>query len=114
MAILKAGDRVLLSGREAAPPDMKSGLFYNHFRGLAGTVRKVYRDGEVAVEIEPDTLPEDVWKRHMDARDRMRDQWLKSLPDDVRRKLTPEQKEFALRYVVLAAAQDVIKRRGKR
>lgn len=96
-----------ISSREPTPRDRKTGLFYAHLRGLAGTVRKVYGGDEVAVDIDPDALPEDVWKRHMSARDEMRERWLASLPDEARRKLPPEQRDFALRYVVLVAAGDV-------
>ena len=58
--------------------------------GLIGSVHKVYKNDEVAVEIETDALPEDVWKRHMQTRDQMRQRWLEGLSGDVRRKLTPD------------------------
>ena len=114
MANLKTGDRVRISDRTATPQDLKSGLFFNHFRGLFGSVQKVYKDQQVAVELEIDALPEDVWKRHMATRDQMRQRWLEGLADDVRRKLTAEQKEFMLRYVVLVAAGDLEKPRAGR
>jgi siderophore synthetase component len=114
MANLKSGDRVKISSREVTAQDAKTGLFFNHFRGLTGTVQKVYKSGEVAVEVEMEALPRDIWKRHMETRDQMRQKWLDSLADDVRRKLTPEQKTFELRYVALVAAQDLEKRRAER
>jgi hypothetical protein len=114
MANLKAGDRVKISNRDATPQDAKSGLFYGHFRGLVGAVQKVFKTGEVAVEVELEALPEEIGKRHMQVRDQMRKRWLDGLADDVRRKLTPEQKTFELRYVVLVAAQDLEKRRAER
>lgn len=114
MATIKAGDLVRISDRQATAQDVKSGLFYSHYRGLVGSVRKVYRNDEVAVEIETDALPEDVWKRHMQTRDQMRQRWLEGLSDDVRRKLSPEQKDFALRYVVLVSARDLEKRRARK
>jgi ribosomal protein L21E len=114
MANLKTGDRVKISSREATPQDQKSGMFYNYYRGLVGAVQKVYKSGEVAVEVELDALPEDIWKRHMRTRDEMRERWLNGLPDDQRRKLTPEQKTFDLRYVVLVGAGDVEKRKAER
>ena len=114
MANLKAGDRVTISRRDVTAGDAKTGLFYSHYRGLGGAVQKVYKSGEVAVEIELDGLPEDVWKRHMQTRDQMREAWLKGLSDEVRRKLTPEQRAFDLRYVVLVGQQDLVKRRAER
>ncbi|SRR5579862_7751832 len=114
MATIKTGDLVRISDRPATPQDLKSGLFFNHYRGLVGSVRKVYNAQEVAVEIELDGLPEDIWKRHMQTRDQMRERWLAGLPDDARRKLTAEQKEFILRYVVLVGLNDLEKRRAPR
>ncbi len=111
MANLKAGDAVRIADREATAQDAKTGLFYGHYRGLPGTVQKVYKGDEVAVELELDSLPEDVWKRHMHVRDQMREKWLASLADDVRRKLTPEQKQFDLRYTVLVSPKDLERRR---
>src|SRR2546421_12922960 len=114
MARLKVGDRVRVSARIPTPQDMKSGLFYNHFRGLEGAVQSVFTAGEVAVNVDLDKLPEDVWKRHMQARDQMSRRWLEGLSDDVRRRLRAEDKQLALRYVVLVAAADLEKLRAPR
>jgi hypothetical protein len=114
MANLKTGDRVRIADRATTPQDSKTGLFFNHYRGLPGSVQKVYKDQQVAVEVELDALPEEVWKRHMATRDQMRQRWMDGLADDVRRKLTPEQKQFQLRYVVLVSAADVEKQRVAR
>jgi hypothetical protein len=114
MTRFKTGDSVRIAAREATPKDQKSGLYYGHYKGLPGAVQKVYATGEVAVEIEMDALPEDVWKRHMQTRDQMRQRWLEGLADDARRRLTPEQKTFDLRYVVLVAAEDLERRRAPR
>ncbi len=113
MARIQAGDRVQIIDREATPQDLKSGLYFPHYGGLHGQVQKVYGQNEVAVEVDLETLPEAVWKRHMDARDQMRRRWLDGLPEEQRRKLTPEQKEFRLRYVVLVAQSDLRKPRQK-
>ena len=114
MATIKAGYPVKITDRQATAQDFKSGLFFSHYRGLIGSVHKVYKNDEVAVEIETDALPEDVWKRHMQTRDQMRQRWLESLSDDARRKLTPEQKDFTLRYIVLVSTRDVEKRRARK
>ena len=110
---LRAGDRVRIIDRPSTPQDLKTGLYFGHYRGMIGTIQKVY-GAEVAVEVELDALPEDIWKRHMQVRDQMRERWLEGLSPEVRRKLTPEQKQFDLRYVVLVAAQDLEKRRADR
>jgi hypothetical protein len=110
---LRAGDRVRIVDRPATPQDQKSGLYFGHYRGMVGTIQKVY-GAEAAVEVELDALPEDIWKRHMQVRDQMRERWLEGLSPEIRRKLTPEQKQFDLRYVVLVATQDLEKRRAER
>ena len=109
----RAGDPVRISNRESTPQDLKSCLFYNHFRGLAGTVQKIYGT-EAAIEVDEEALPDDIRGRHRDIRDQMRDRWLEGLPLDIRRKLTPEQKQFNLRYVVLVGIGDIEKRRTTR
>jgi hypothetical protein len=114
MALVRAGDRVRIADRTADNQDHKTGLFYNHYRGLTGVVQKAYKSREVAVEIDQETLPEDVWRRHMQARDQMRNRWLDGLPADARRKLTPDQKTFDLRYVVLVSTDDLKKVRPPR
>ena len=111
MVNVKAGDCVRIQNRNATAQDLKSGLFYDYYRGLTGSVQRVFQAGEVAVEIDPESLPEDIWKRHMATRDQMRERWLEGLPEDQRRKLTPEQKQFDLRYVLLVSAADLEKRR---
>ena len=113
-ARFRAGDRVKVRTREATSQDLKSGLFFNHFSGLVGHVQKIYGDGQVAVAVELDALPEEIWKRHMQTRDQMRERWLEGLSDDVRRKLTPEQKQFDLRYVILVGMADLERRRAGR
>jgi hypothetical protein len=114
LAAFKNGDRIRILDRPANAGDLKSGLFYNHYRGLTGAVQKAFKSGEMAIEVDPDCLPESIWKRHMDVRDQMRQRWLEGLTDEARRKLTPDQKTFDLRYVVLVAAADVQKERQPR
>lgn len=112
-SLFRTGDRVRIADRPATPNDLKSGLFYNHYRGLTGSVQKVYGT-EAAIEIDLDCLPEDIWKRHIQTRDQMRERWLEGLATDTRRKLTPGQKQFELRYVLFVSLPDVIKLRADR
>ena len=112
-APFRAGDHVRIVDRPATAQDQKTGLFFNHFRGLPGSVQKVY-GAEATVEIDLEALPEEIWKRHMQTRDQMRERWLEGMAADVRRKLTPEQKQFDLRYVVLVSVGDLEKQRAPR
>ena len=95
--------------REATDDDRKSGLYYPHFGGLVGIVQKVYGPNEVAVDVEYETLPSDIRKRHMDIRDQMKTKWLDGLSEEGRSKLTEREKDFHLRYVILVAQADLEK-----
>jgi ribosomal protein L21E len=103
----KEGDRVQIVDREATADDVKSGLFYNHFRGLTGTVQKVYATKEVAVEIEAESLAEAVAQRHLDVQEQMKSRWLDGLSEEGRNRLTDREKDFRLRYTLLVALQDI-------
>src|SRR5579883_3011448 len=99
----KEGDRVQIVDREATADDAKSGLFYNYFRGLTGTVQKIYATEEVAVEIEPDSLSELVAKRHGDTQEQMKTKWLDGLSEEARNRLTDAERDFRLRYTLLVS-----------
>ncbi len=111
MRALRIGDHVRIADRTPTQLDKKSGLFFDYYRGLTGIVRKPFKSQEVAVEIEMDCLPEEIRKRHTQTRDQMRQRWLEGLSNDARRKLTPDEKSFDLRYVILISARDLEKRR---
>ena len=104
---LQEGDTVRLSDREAVAADIKSQLFYPYFRGLAGTVAKVYADDTVLVNIESDSLPEEIRRRHTDDTENMRRKWLDGLSDEARNRLTANEKRFALRYALLVSVNDL-------
>jgi ribosomal protein L21E len=114
MLRLKVGDRVRIRDRQAEPQDRKSGMFYDFYRGLTGKVFKIFAPDEVALEIDLESLPEAIWKRHMNARDQMRERWIQSLPEETRRRLSAEQKSFDLRYVLLVRVSDVERMRARR
>jgi ribosomal protein L21E len=105
---LREGDRVRIVDREVTPEDVKSGLFYNHFRGLVGTLQKIYDEKEAAVVIEVESMPETIAKRHIETEERMRNRWLDGLSEEARNRLTPQERAFTLRYVVLVALKDLL------
>ena len=103
----KEGDRAQIVDRAATAADTKSQLFYNHYRSLTGTVLKLYGTGETmqaAIDIDLETLPEEIAARHRETRDRMGE----TLPGATRRPAssTPEP-PFRLRYVVLINLADI-------
>lgn len=104
---LNEGAAVRIVDREAKPEDLKSGLFYNHFRGLRGHVMKTYQTGEVAVEVDIQSLPEEVSSRHLEMEEGMKNRWLEGLSDEARNRLTEPERRFRLRYTIMVAAGDL-------
>ncbi len=102
------GDYVKIVAREVTAADLKSGLYYGHFSGLAGTVDRIYGN-EVCVNVDPDTLPEDVRKRHIDIQESIRRKWLNGLSGEARHRLTPEERQFNLAYTILVQSDDLTK-----
>ncbi len=104
---LKEGDRVQIIDRDATADDVKSGLFYNHFRNLTGTIQKIYETEEATVEVDDEALSEPVGQRHADVREQMKTRWLDGLSDEARNRLGEQEKDFHLRYTVLVNLKDV-------
>ena len=115
MAKLKEGDAVIVTAREQATADIKSGLYYPHYAGLYGTVLKIYGD-EVSVMVNPESLPTDVRARHEEGEKAMRQKWLDNLSEEARGRVVEKDRNFALNYAVLVAIGDLApdKQAGKR
>ena len=107
MAPVKVSDRVRVADRDASAADAKSGLFYDYFRNLTGSIERVYEDKSVCVDVDIDTLPEDVLRRHKEVETAARDKWLHGLSQEQRSRLTEADKQFAMRYKIVVAAADV-------
>ncbi len=113
MLRLKEGDAVRIVDREPTQADLRSGLYYNHYRNLAGTVFKLYGAGEsqqAAVDVGLESLPVEVAARHREVTDQMR----ANLTGEARRGSGPGgENEFRLRYVVLVSSADLVRRLKK-
>lgn len=101
------GERVEIVDREANAEDVKSGLFYNFFRGLTGTVQKVYSTDEIAVEIEQESLSDAVATRHIEVQETMKAKWLDGLSEEAKNRLTDKERDFKLRYTLLVHVKDL-------
>lgn len=104
---LTEGEAVRLADREATAADTKSGLFYPYYRGLTGTIAKLYSDSTAAVAVDPGSLPDDIRKRHQAGTDAMRQKWLDGLSEEGRNKLSAAEKKFSLRYSLLVSLSDL-------
>jgi len=106
---LAPGDSVRVADRDAAGADAKSGLFYPHYRGLTGTLTKIYPDGTAAVTVDPESLPDEIRARHRAGSAAQRQKWLDGLSDEARNRLSAAEKQFSLRYTILVATADLNK-----
>ena len=104
----KEGDYVKIVARELTAADAKSGLYYQHFSGLQGTVDRIYGE-EICINVDPNTLPEGIRKRHTDIQESMRRKWLNGLSGEARHRLTPVERQFNLAYTILVQSTDLAK-----
>lgn len=107
MANFKEGDRVQIVAREQTNGDIKERTYYPYMGGLKGTIYRLYSDGRAAVQVDLDSLPEVVLTRHTEAQERMKNRWIESLSEEARSRLTPEEREFHLNYVLLVRVEDL-------
>lgn len=104
----KQGDYVRVIDREVTSADLKDGSFYKFFCGLSGTVDRVY-DDEVCVNVELESLPEAIRKRHIEIQNSMKKKWIDGLSGEMRNRLTTEDKQFDLSYTILVRPADLEK-----
>ena len=93
--------------RELTPADGKTGLYYDYFRNLAGTVQHVYEDKSVCVQVEIESLPEDVRKRHLEVQEAVKRRWLESISQEQREKLSEKERQVTLAYNILVDSRDL-------
>src|SRR5665647_49541 len=103
----KEGDYAKIVDREVTPADVKSCMYYPYFRGLAGTVDKIF-DEQICLKVDPDTLPESILKRHKEVQDSIKRKWLNGLSGEARNRLTTEEKQFNLSYTILVNDADLV------
>jgi len=104
---LAEGDRVRVKDREQTAADIKSQLFYEHYRNLVGNIAKLYADGTASINIDQQALTKEVAKRHDETATGIRQRWLDGMSDEGRNKLTATEKTFNLRYTILVSATDL-------
>jgi hypothetical protein len=107
MPPLKTGDRVKIADRDMTLADVKSGLYYDYFRNLIGTVERVYDDNTVCVNVDLDSLSESTLTNHQSIEDSVRKQWVNGLGVEKREQMREADKELKLRYNILVSAADL-------
>lgn len=112
MAQVKSGDNVKIIKREVTPEDTKSGLYYSFFGDLIGKVDRVYDDGSVSVDIDINSLTRDMREMHLGIQEAEHKRWLDNLSEEMRRRLTKEQKQLTMSYMVLVGVKDLVPYNG--
>jgi ribosomal protein L21E len=107
MAELKTGDRVKIVDREMNLSDIKSGMFYDYFRNLTGTVQNIYDDKTVCVQVEQDSLPNSIKDRHQDVQESVTKRWLANVSQEQRDKMKEAEKSLTLAYNILVNSADL-------
>ena len=105
----REGEQIKIADRVPTNTDTKSGLYFNYYRNLTGTIFKIYGSGEtaqVAVDVNLETLPSEVQQRHREVRDKM----LGQLTGDAKKQSQAGgENEFNLRYVILVSMTDLLR-----
>jgi ribosomal protein L21E len=106
MAAFKAGDRVRIVTRDVTPEDVKSQLYFAYFGGLTGTVDRTY-DDTVCVDVDLQSLTDEMRDRHLSMQEAERQRWISNLSDEVRNRLSAEQKQLRMSYRILVSKKDL-------
>ncbi len=107
MARFKEGDRVRVKARNVSEQEVLEGRYAPFMAGATGTILKIYDPKQIAVNLDIESLPEEVRQRHAEQQEAMHRRWLDSLSDEARNRLTDQEKAFHLNYVVLLAESDL-------
>lgn len=105
--LLKEGDIVKVKDREQTSADIKSQLFYDHYRNLVGKITKIFADNTATVMIESDALPRDIANRNVSNSEGIRQKWLDTLSEEAKNRLSAAEKKVSLRYSMLIHVSDL-------
>jgi len=105
--IIAEGKRVRVADRDVTAADIKSQMFYEHYRGLVGNVRKIYADNTASVIVEAEDLTSGQASAHKDITDWVRNRELEKLSDEAKNKLTAGDKKFSVPYAILVSLNDL-------
>ena len=105
--IITEGKRVRVADRDVTAADIKSQMFYEHYRGLVGNVRKIYADNTASVVVEAEDLTSGQASAHKDITDWVRNRELEKLSDEAKNKLAAGDKKFSVPYAILVSLNDL-------
>jgi len=106
---IQDGQRVQIAERPVRAADQKTVAYYSFYTGLTGTVMHTYPDGTSSVDIDLESLPVAVRKRHEKSESQLREKWLgDSAEDDPSQQKTGKVRGLKLKYSLLIANGDLI------
>lgn len=109
MGKFKEGDRVKIGERGVTADDRKGNKYFAHMANLTGTVGNAYSDGQVAIQVDKDSLSPITLAVHDEAVRRMREKFLENLSEEAKKMLTPEELNFSAHFVHLVQEADLVK-----
>lgn len=101
------GDRVRVADRDVTAADVKSQLFYEHYRGLVGTIRNIYADNTASIAVAVEDLPKSHGDRHTEVTDWVRNKELDKMSEEAKNKLSAGDKKFSVPYAILVSLSDL-------
>ena len=104
---LAEGDRVRVTDRDVTAADIKSQLFFDHYRGVVGKIRKTYADNTATIIVELEDLTTSQSAAHKDVTDWVRNRELERLSEEAKNKLAASDKKFGVPYAILVSINDL-------
>lgn len=86
---------------EPSGEDALDSTFYAFMGDLVGTVENVYNEKEIAVKVDPESLPKVATDVHDEAANRMRAKFFDSVGEEQKKMLTKEEIRFPVNYMIL-------------
>lgn len=109
---LEVGQRVRIAERPARTGDQKTIPYYPFYSGLTGAILHSYPDESSTVDIDRESLPVPIKKRHDKSESQLREKWLGDSAEDdsgqANQASTGRVRNLHLRYTLLVANADLI------
>lgn len=107
MPPLKTGNRVKINDRDMTLADVKSGLYYDYFRNMIGTIERIYDDNTACINVDLDSLTDGVINNHRQIEESIRNKWINGLGQEQKGKMKESDKKLSLRYNILVGISDL-------
>lgn len=103
----REGDVVRVIDRPVTDEDRKANRYFDHMKGLTGTVASVFAEDQIAIRVEGGTLPKVSRDVHKKAVERMRKEFVEKVSEEQKKLLTSEELNFDANFMILARSADL-------